>query len=65
MLESVFALKIQCITKRINIGRGNELINLEFMNAPKTKLIQFASIFHLLRVGQPIQKLKHLEIYIC
>jgi hypothetical protein len=51
MLESVFAQNIQFITKRIYIGRGNELINLEFMESPKKKLIQFANIFHLLRVG--------------
>jgi hypothetical protein len=51
MLESAFALKIQFITKRIYISRGNELINLEFMKAPK-------NIFHLLNQGQPMTKVE-------
>jgi hypothetical protein len=58
MVESVFALKIQFITNKIYIGRGNELINLEFMNTPKKKLIQFANIFHLLRVGRSMTKVE-------
>lgn len=58
MLESAFALKIQFITKRIYICRGNELINLEFMKAPKKKLIQFANIFHLLSKAQLMTKVE-------
>ncbi len=58
MLESAFALKIQFITKRIYISRGNELINLEFMKAPKNKLIQLPNIFHLLNQGQPMTKVE-------
>ncbi len=46
-----FCTKNTIHNKRIYIGRGNELINLEFMKALKKKLIQFANIFHLLRVG--------------
>ncbi len=62
MLESVFALKIQFITKRIYIGRGNGLINLELMKAPKKKLIQFANIFNLLKVGRLMTKLEAFRI---